>query len=93
MLLSLFISLFFPLLSRLVYRIEGVSELYDLVADPRELNNLWENTSYTYLRSVMLDNLLRFTIDTSDITPSREDDRNSPPSPIPPFPWPTNVTL
>lgn len=76
--------------AKLVYRPPpGLSELYDLVADPRELRNVWGAPGYAALQGVMLMDLLEWLAQTSDVTPLKEDDRYSPDSPAnPPFPWP-----
>ena len=74
--------------AKIVYRLTGVSELYDLAADPLEGMNRWGQPAYAALQERMLDDLLAFMVATSDITPSVEDDRNAPPSPPAPFPWP-----
>ncbi len=74
--------------AKMIYRPRGTSELYDLVADPQELWNVYPNASYAGLRSQMTADLLSWLVLSSDFTPSDDDDRGLPPSPVPPFPWP-----
>jgi hypothetical protein len=74
--------------AKIVYRLTGVSELYDLAADPLEGMNRWGQPAYAALQARMQGDLLAVMVATSDITPSFEDDRNAPPSPPAPFPWP-----
>eukprot|EP00750_Incisomonas_marina_P013985 INCI17580.5.p1 GENE.INCI17580.5~~INCI17580.5.p1 ORF type:complete len:590 (-),score=92.06 INCI17580.5:474-2243(-) len=71
---------------KLVYRATGVSELYDLVEDPLELNNLYENPSKTNFRDEMRSKLLDWYVQTADVTPGRIDNRGAPkwPHPLPP---------
>ena len=74
--------------AKLVYRPRGVSELYDMASDPRELMNVYANASYAALRAEMTDGLLRWLVLTSDVTPVDDDVRGLPAAPKPPFPWP-----
>lgn len=75
--------------AKIVFRTApGVSELYDLAGDPKELRNVWSAPAYAALRAAMLSDLLEWLVDTSDVTPNAEDDRGNPASPTPPFPWP-----
>ena len=39
---------------KLVYRPEGVSEMYDLATDKRELNNVYSNPKYQEVRTAAL---------------------------------------
>ena len=41
------------LTSKLVYRPRGVSELYDLEKDPKELNNVYNENKYKNLKDEM----------------------------------------
>lgn len=43
------------------------SELYDLVADPRELNNVYANASYAAVRATLTTTLLEWMLQTSAI--------------------------
>ncbi len=54
---------------KLVYRPREVSEFYDLTADPRELTNLWGHESVAAVQQEMLDGLLRWYQETTDVTP------------------------
>lgn len=71
---------------KLVHRPTGVSELYDLVADPRETKNLFSDPGAAALRQGMLMDLLDWHILTGDVTPDSVDSRGAPryPHPIPP---------
>ena len=73
---------------KLVYRPRGASELYDMVADPRELMNVYDNSSFAPLRAELTAELLRWLVLTSDVTPMDDDPRGLPPTPTAPFPWP-----
>ena len=74
--------------AKIVYRVTGVSELYDLAADPNEARNLWGAPVAAALQARLTADLLAFMVSTSDVTPAFEDDRGLPASPVPPFPWP-----
>jgi len=52
------------------------SELYDLVADPRELHNLYGNSSYAAVQATLQEKLFSWLMLTSDVTPWKIDDRN-----------------
>eukprot|EP00051_Salpingoeca_urceolata_P014020 m.177673 g.177673 ORF g.177673 m.177673 type:complete len:625 (-) comp17969_c0_seq3:169-2043(-) len=77
------------LTSKLVYRPTGVSELYDLQSDPREITNQYNNPAYAGLRDELRTKLLDWLLLTSDITPSTYDPRGPPsyPHPVPSDPW------
>lgn len=74
--------------AKVVFRVTGVSELYNLVQDPGELHNLWGIPAAAALQAQLTADLLSFMVSTSDVTPVKEDDRNLPPPVPPPFPWP-----
>ena len=74
--------------AKIVYRVTGVSELYDLAADPLELMNRWGQPAYAALQAALTADLLAFLVSTADVTPRFEDDRGLPPAGTPPFPWP-----
>ena len=57
------------LVSRSRYRPREVSELYDLTTDPRELVNLWGTPSVAVVQQRMLDGLLNWFQETTDVTP------------------------
>jgi len=63
---------------KLVYRPRGVSELYDLASDPRELDNLWGKPSAAPLQGAMERELLGWLVETADVTPTRMDPRRTP---------------
>jgi len=54
---------------KLVRRPLGVSELYDLEADPRELQNVCEEPAYRKVRDELEGRLLDWYIHTSDVVP------------------------
>ena len=67
---------------KLVYRSDPTapdhsSELYDLVADPYELHNRYAHPGYAVLRAELKEEILRWLIQTSDITPWSVCDRVS----------------
>lgn len=75
---------------KLVYRASGISELYELKADSRELNNLFTEPSAANLRSELQSSLLDWYVQTADVTPSALDTRSPPsfPHPVEPGdPW------
>jgi len=51
----------------------GVSELYDLRTDPRELHNVYADPVYAAIRNQMEAGLLDWTIRTADVVPVGED--------------------
>ena len=58
------------------------SELYDLVNDPLELYNVYNNASYIEIQNVLRNKLFIWYMETSDVTPWLEDHRNGR------YPWP-----
>jgi len=60
---------------KLVYRSEGPSELYDLRSDPRELSNVHGQAEHTEAQRELEQRLLKWTVETSDVTPFDEDPR------------------
>ena len=70
------------LTAKLVYRPTGVSELYDLVVDPRETANLYTSSAHATLRAELLVRLLDHHVLTSDVTPTHTDRRG-----LPKFPY------
>ena len=84
------------LTAKLVYRPTGVSELYDLAADPRETANLFGAPAAAALRGEMLSKLLDFHVLTSDVTPDEADSRGAPayPHPLAPGdPWASRLDV
>ena len=60
---------------KLVHRPGGVSELYDLVTDPRELHNVYGRATHATAQSTLERLLLDWYTRTSDVTPYHEDPR------------------
>ena len=60
------------------------SELYDLVADPLELYNVYGNSTYASVESELKSKLFLWYMQTSDVTPWLEDSRSGG------YPWPPN---
>lgn len=54
---------------KLVYRPDDVSELYDLAKDPHETQNLYAAPSHAAVQNELQERLLRWSIQTSDVTP------------------------
>eukprot|EP01060_Flectonema_neradi_P012608 TRINITY_DN19385_c0_g1_i2.p1 TRINITY_DN19385_c0_g1~~TRINITY_DN19385_c0_g1_i2.p1 ORF type:complete len:533 (+),score=79.03 TRINITY_DN19385_c0_g1_i2:70-1668(+) len=75
--------------AKLVYRPTGVSELYDLLNDPRETKNVYLSPDYASLRNELTVSLMDWLVLTSDVTPVKQDSRGPPkyPYPIGPDPW------
>jgi len=53
------------------------SELYDLVRDPYELSNKYGDAAYALLRAELKEEILRWLVQTSDVTPWSVCDRSS----------------
>ncbi len=60
---------------RFVYRPTGMCELYDLQADPQELHNLYGDLSHRTVQQRMESEMLRWLVQTSDVTPFDADPR------------------
>ena len=71
---------------KLVYRAAGASELYDLVEDPRELNNVHGDSKYAHLQQALMEHMIDWLIQTGDVPPLRNDPR-PPPKPPNPISW------
>jgi choline-sulfatase len=65
---------------RLVHRPDGVSELYDLKKDPRELNNVYPDRSYSAAREMLHAQMLDWYVRTADVAPKKRDPRGFPPA-------------
>lgn len=52
-----------------LYERAGTGELYDLAADPHEMQNLWDDSLHSKLKSAMLETLAREMTRYSDRTP------------------------
>lgn len=68
---------------KLVYRPTEVSELYDLVPDPKELNNVYNDKKYLECRNELEQQLISWLILTGDVPPLRSDSRGTPKYPVP----------
>ena len=66
------------LLDDLVARPDGVSELYDLKQDPRELHNLYGNRGYATQQEQLHRRMLDWYIRTADVAPKQHDPRGFP---------------
>ena len=64
---------------RFVLRPDGMSELYDLKKDPRELHNVYGMKSYSSHENALRERLLDWYIRTSDAAPAERDRRGFPP--------------
>ena len=63
---------------RLVHRPDGISELYDLKKDPRELNNVYGDRSYAGQRESLHARTLDWYVRTADVAPKQRDPRGFP---------------
>ncbi|MBS1857382.1 MAG: sulfatase-like hydrolase/transferase [Acidobacteria bacterium] len=63
---------------RLVHRPDGISELYDLKKDPRELNNVYPDRSYAAARESLHGQILDWYVRTADVAPKKRDPRGFP---------------
>jgi arylsulfatase A-like enzyme len=68
---------------KLVYRPNGMCELYDLMIDDRELNNVYEKDRYQSLRNELEKHMIEWLIKTGDVPPLRNDPRGPPKNPNP----------
>ena len=73
------------LTAKLVYRPLGISELYDLTEDPRELKNLYKSDILYHkkLKEELQKQLMEWLVQTGDVPPLRNDYRGPPPFPSP----------
>ncbi|MCL4508507.1 MAG: sulfatase-like hydrolase/transferase [Chloroflexi bacterium] len=60
---------------KLIYRPGDRSELYDLVQDPRELDNRYDDPNQRLVRTDLEQQILSWYVRTSDVTPFHEDPR------------------
>ena len=65
---------------KLIYRPNGVCELYDLQSDPQELHNLYADIAWAGVRVDLERRLLDWYIHTADVTPRGENPRGLPPT-------------
>jgi arylsulfatase A-like enzyme len=63
---------------RLVHRPDGVSELYDLKKDPRELNNVYDDRPYASQQEALRAQMLDWYVRTADVAPKKTDPRGFP---------------
>jgi arylsulfatase A-like enzyme len=63
---------------KLIYRAQGMCELYDLEADSRELDNAYGRPEYAGIQGALERRLLDWYVETSDVTPFDEDPRGLP---------------
>ena len=68
---------------KLVHRPTEVSELYDLVLDPKELKNVYNDEKYVDFKREMEQQLISWLILTGDVPPLRSDSRGTPKYPNP----------
>mmetsp|Transcript_25521 Transcript_25521/g.31368 ORF Transcript_25521/g.31368 Transcript_25521/m.31368 type:complete len:157 (-) Transcript_25521:838-1308(-) len=68
---------------KLVYRPKGISELYDLKSDPKELNNLYNDPNKDILKAEMKKRMLNWLVETGDVPVLRQDRRGPPKYPAP----------
>lgn len=66
---------------KLVRRTNGVNELYDLVADPRELNNVYADPACAAVRADLESQMLNWYVRTADVVPLEPDPRGNAPKP------------
>ena len=64
--------------TKLISRPDGLSELYDLKKDPRELHNVHGDKSYDAAQSELERRLLTWYVKTSDVAPRQLDPRGFP---------------
>ena len=64
---------------KLIIRSQGMQELYDLAADPRETRNLIDQPAYSRVQSDLQTKLLRRYLNTTGIAPMDKDARELPP--------------
>jgi hypothetical protein len=62
----------------MVLRPDGVSELYDLGKDPRELNNVFADRSYASTQADLQKRVLDWYLRTADTAPWQHDPRGFP---------------
>jgi hypothetical protein len=63
---------------RLVHRSDGVSELYDLKQDPRELHNVYGDRAYAARQESLHAQMLDWYVRTADVAPKQRDPRGFP---------------
>ena len=63
---------------KLILRPDGVSELYDLLQDPRELHNVYGDTGYVRQQAELQAELLNWYVRTADVAPRQLDPRGFP---------------
>lgn len=63
---------------KLIVRMTGEDELYDLLADPQECDNRIDDPAYAAIRQELMNRLTRWYLETSDIAPRKTDSRFRP---------------
>eukprot|EP00948_MAST-09A_sp_MAST-9A-sp1_P000194 g194.t1 len=71
------------LTSKLVFRPHGISELYNLTNDPRELSNVYDVPKYQALQHDLMWRIAEWQIRTGDVPTLRVDPRGLPTDPYP----------
>ncbi len=61
--------------AKLIHRPKETSELYDLRADPEELNNVYGQADYRAIQAQLQQRMLDWYLHTSDVTPLRRQSR------------------
>lgn len=64
---------------KLISRPNGVSELYDCVADPQQINNLFGERRHAPIRIELQQRLLNWYVNTTGVAPYDKDSRSAPP--------------
>lgn len=64
---------------KLIYRPDDQSEFYDLAKDPRELDNVYGDASYSSPQADLFQRMTDWYVRTSDVAPKQHDSRNLPP--------------
>ena len=64
--------------AKLVLRPDGMSELYDLAKDPRELHNVYGDQTYMGIQQELRSRMLDWFVRTGDVAPKQHDARGFP---------------
>jgi arylsulfatase A-like enzyme len=65
---------------KLIYRPDDQSELYDLAKDPREVRNVYGQSSYAKVQDDLFHGIIDWYVRTADVTPKALDPRGFPPA-------------
>ena len=63
---------------KLIYRPDDQSELYDLIKDPRELHNLYNQSGHAKVQGQLFAQLMDWYVRTCDVAPKQTDPRGFP---------------